>query len=757
MAYARNGSATIAAAKCATAAQTNFPALIVITLDHTLMRSDGYDITWYSDSARTTKIAVEREAYNSSTGVYIAWLLIGTLPSTTGSDLTVYFAYGDASISTDPNTDGTYGATSVWDANYKGVWHLPNGTTLTANDSTVNGNNGTLSATPPVATVDGKIDGAASFDGTHNDITSTGLASVFDSSIDHEGTISIFFNSTSWISPQTYPALFMAYGNGYNQILIGRHPSYGLRYLHVAGGTTQEIDITTPSTGAWHKATFSWSATNNQIKAYLDGVQQGSTLPGPITKTWSIDSISVGGTAGQDPITYYYSDFVGSLDELRISSIARSADWIADEFANQNDQVIGTGHFWSASTDEAAAAGISISIPAASMAFTGKAPTGVATDYKTVSVPVGSTLFTGKVPTSAVSDNKNISVPKGAAALTGYVPGVSLPVGVSIPTANAAIAGKVPTTALSDHKTIAVPMGSTLITGQAPTAVASDHKTVAVPAGSEAITGKAPTAVATNLKNISVPAQSLAITGKVPTIAATAHQSIAVPVGAMVYAGLTPTVSVTGSVAIGIPTAAMAYTAYVPTVVAGGSANINVPTQAMSIAGYAPTILATANKSISVPAGALALLGYAPGVALPVGISVPAASMIITGRMPTAGVSANLNIPVPKGILALTGFAPTPAATGNQYLSVPLGSLSITGRVPVAASSGATIIDIPVGTMLLTGHAPELKGYGISWWRTCAPAYLYGADPRAVKLAGADPRAVKLAGADPRAVKLVGE
>ena len=51
--------------------------------------------------------------------------------------------------------------------NYKGVWHFPNGTTLTALDSTVNGSNGTITGATATA---GQINGGANFTAAGNRI-----------------------------------------------------------------------------------------------------------------------------------------------------------------------------------------------------------------------------------------------------------------------------------------------------------------------------------------------------------------------------------------------------------------------------------------------------------------------------------------------------------------------------------------------------------------------------------------------------------
>src|SRR5438552_1444892 len=64
--------------------------------------------------------------------------------------------YGSSATANDQQS-----STGTWDSNFKGVWHLPNGTTLTPNDSTSNSNNGTLVNTPTATS--GQIDGGANF------------------------------------------------------------------------------------------------------------------------------------------------------------------------------------------------------------------------------------------------------------------------------------------------------------------------------------------------------------------------------------------------------------------------------------------------------------------------------------------------------------------------------------------------------------------------------------------------------------------
>ncbi len=148
--------------------QTNFPMLFSGTYTYLattangggVTNSNGYDIIFTSDAAGTNVLPYERESYNASTGAVLFWVQVPTLSHTT--DTVIYLFYGNSSVTTDQsNKNGT------WDSSYMGVWHLPNGTTLSANDSTTNANNGTIEST--VNARSGVIDGAASFPGSTGD------------------------------------------------------------------------------------------------------------------------------------------------------------------------------------------------------------------------------------------------------------------------------------------------------------------------------------------------------------------------------------------------------------------------------------------------------------------------------------------------------------------------------------------------------------------------------------------------------------
>ena len=98
--------------------------------------SNGYDIIFTSDAAGTDILPFEQESYNPTTGAVNYWVQIPMVRHTT--DTMFYMFYGNSAVKSDLSNK-----TGVWDSNYVGVWHLPNGSGLSPNESTTNENNGT--------------------------------------------------------------------------------------------------------------------------------------------------------------------------------------------------------------------------------------------------------------------------------------------------------------------------------------------------------------------------------------------------------------------------------------------------------------------------------------------------------------------------------------------------------------------------------------------------------------------------------------
>ena len=291
--------------------QTNFPFLFRGTYTYLATQTNGgvvtstsgYDIIFSTDPNGGSRLPHEIETYSSTTGNVNMWTQIPTVSHSTNT--VIYLFYDNPSITTSQqNTSG------VWDGNYDAVFHLPNGTTLTANDSTVNGNNGTITnatATP------GQIDGAASFNGGSSRITHSSF---------NLGSTNL--TTSAWV-----------YSTNFNQnaMVVEKDPVNSDWELFFEGGSLKlrgasltAVTTSDPSNSAWHYIVGTITGTTGTL--FVDGVQASQGSLTAVANTSNVLNIGDYGSGGG----YFYG---GSIDEVRVSSAVRSADWIITEYNNQ--------------------------------------------------------------------------------------------------------------------------------------------------------------------------------------------------------------------------------------------------------------------------------------------------------------------------------------------------------------------------------------------------------------------------------------
>jgi len=288
----------------------NFPVLISLPIDENLQASakaDGSDIL-FTAADGVTKLDHEIERYTSATGQLVAWIRVAVLSPNV--DTVVQMYYGNASASDQSNKTGVWGAYSM-------VHHLPNGTALTAFDSTSAGcNASTLNGTTAVI---GKMGGGASFNGTSNSIDFGACADLNNWAAQ---TISV------WAKPQSgldgYARMVEKGSN--NEWTL--YWSNGKLYFQTFGSSGITVNSgTVIADNNWHKIDATIS-TSNLLSLYIDGVLKATGQGGVTgTKTANIRLGQYGGGG------YRYN---GVADELRISNAAQSASWITTEYNNTN-------------------------------------------------------------------------------------------------------------------------------------------------------------------------------------------------------------------------------------------------------------------------------------------------------------------------------------------------------------------------------------------------------------------------------------
>lgn len=309
---------------------TNFPFLFSTT-DPLLATTvngghvgnpNGYDIIFTSDPAGQNPLNYEMEEYNPTTGQMVAWVQIPDLSHT--ADTVIYLFYGNSSVTTPQQNP-----TGTWDSTFQAVWHLPNGTTLSANDSTANANSGTITDVAPTT---GQIDGGALFNGSTSQIICGSNVPGFQFSSAQSFTDSAWFNlSTNTngpmsASPNGYMSILSSSDSGYgHELLIG-----GAAGIFVVGDNYLESNSNV-SLNTWHYIVGVQNGGSG-ASLYIDGV--------PVASNQFPFNANSGGTCYIGSRGYIgtenYEAFQGSVDEVRIASVARSADWVAAEYANQS-------------------------------------------------------------------------------------------------------------------------------------------------------------------------------------------------------------------------------------------------------------------------------------------------------------------------------------------------------------------------------------------------------------------------------------
>ena len=119
-------------------------------------------------------------------------------------------------------------------------------------------------------------------------------------------------------------------GNQFYTFVGGGFDYFAVR--KTSNGTMEQYSAHTFTDGVWHLFTATWNNTDGKIRVYKDGVLD-ITSSGSLQGTLSSTSYSMYISAGAGGNSYYVD---GDMDEVRMSASARSADWIATEYANQS-------------------------------------------------------------------------------------------------------------------------------------------------------------------------------------------------------------------------------------------------------------------------------------------------------------------------------------------------------------------------------------------------------------------------------------
>jgi len=255
------------------------------------------DLVFSPNADGSSKYDFEVEKYDATTGELVAHVRIPSVSSS--SDTTFYLVYGNSSLTTSQeNVAGT------WDANFIGVFHLGEGAGSPAYNSV--GGSGTYVSLPTQAT--GKIGFGQQLDGT-NDYINSGIAQTAN------------YTFEAWVRPDvtTGQKIFGSYTGG-NYVQVPFYPN-GYVTTFVSGYISGSVAI---SAGVW---------------SYCVGTKSGSSIV-----TYVNTSSNTGSTANSPGNSFIQigargdngDKYDGTLDEVRISNTARTANYITTCYNNQS-------------------------------------------------------------------------------------------------------------------------------------------------------------------------------------------------------------------------------------------------------------------------------------------------------------------------------------------------------------------------------------------------------------------------------------
>ncbi len=306
--------------------QSNFPICVVVNSSSwsnaterghffSAGNTGGKRVQFY-DADGTTNLAYEVESYDGAGQTAVYWVKVPQVDGNSSTDH-IHVGYGSDPNGSDQN------ASTVFSNSFGNVYHLGgnfwagSSPQATSSTGTANGiDNGTVDAA-------GMIGRGRLFDGTDDSVDLGSSTSNKPAAV----TMSAWVKATTWTNAYT---AILAMGEGTpSRICFLGIKSSGKLALYVDASSMVDYDGSgtyTLSTGTWYHVALVYDSVGG-LRGYVNGLVDGSVGANGALPLDSSDAVWIG---GHPTIGGRYHD--GVIDEARISSVARSADWVKLEY-----------------------------------------------------------------------------------------------------------------------------------------------------------------------------------------------------------------------------------------------------------------------------------------------------------------------------------------------------------------------------------------------------------------------------------------
>ncbi|MBD3345714.1 MAG: DUF2341 domain-containing protein [Chitinivibrionales bacterium] len=297
----------------------NFPVLIRLdssNFNFSAAKSQGEDIR-FTKSDSTKPLYYEIEEWDQTGKRAVLWVKVDTIRGGNSSQY-IRMYWGN------PNASSESNGASVFDSSngFAGVWHLNESGALTKNDATGNGNNGKPENYNGNESIRGVINGADSLgNGEYISIEQS-------SSLALSGQLTI----SAWVKRSAVPGVIFAKGLDYKLYHTSNPTSDALVTLFINTSSGEKyLNLTSPidTTGGWSYVTATVGPSERTI--YYNGAS-ANDIDGSVT----IPTTSTNAFIGAWNYNGMNEFLEGPVDEVRVSSVARSDDWIMLCYKNQH-------------------------------------------------------------------------------------------------------------------------------------------------------------------------------------------------------------------------------------------------------------------------------------------------------------------------------------------------------------------------------------------------------------------------------------
>ncbi|MFW9877011.1 MAG: DUF2341 domain-containing protein, partial [Candidatus Thorarchaeota archaeon] len=311
---------------------SNFPVLINIT-DSDLrfdVQSDGDDIAFsFENNWLDHEIELFDQTFSPTHAHLIAWIRVPELSGVIDTIIRMY--YGNSTMNSQQNPIG------VWDSNYRGVWHLNEGSggANSIIDSTSNSNDGTDVNNPNLGQI-GQIFNSVGF----TDSSAQRIEVSDDTSLDISNELTV----EAWIKPNV-DTKWMTIVSKMDGVWGGGSVADFDIYVAINDLGNYDIGLSNPSnfydewdssipisTGTWQHFVFAYQGSTSMGRIFVNGAYIAG-------HDFGIGTLGTNGNPFYIGFNRAWTGevFDGLIDEVRISSRPRSSGWINTEYQNQYD------------------------------------------------------------------------------------------------------------------------------------------------------------------------------------------------------------------------------------------------------------------------------------------------------------------------------------------------------------------------------------------------------------------------------------